>query len=218
MFVRIITGKSMPWCYYLGMQAAGFVLVGGLSTRMGRDKALLLSGSHPLVKDVAEQVAVAAGSVALVGKPERYRDLGLECLVDLRLNVGPLAGIETALKSDRGELNLIAACDMPGLKVSWLQALLRQAEETQARAVVIRDKAGLIHPLCGVYRRGCLPVIQEALDTRRLRLMDVVEELCAVPLDIDEIIWNVNTPQEWSAWREQQFSSKGAPLASTNGN
>jgi len=200
------------------MQPAGFVLVGGLSTRMGQDKALLSSGSHPLVIDVAHQVAVAAGSVALVGMPERYQNLGFQCIVDSRPGLGPLGGIEAALQSRRGDLNLIVACDMPGLNVSLLLALLRRAEQTGALCVVIRDSAGVTHPLCAVYRSGCLPVVQRALDTGCLRLMDVIEELCAAPFETDAIVWNVNTPQEWSAWREQQFSIEGAPLALPNGN
>ncbi len=205
------------------MQAAGFVLVGGLSTRMGQDKALLLSGSDPLVTDVAHRVAVAAGNVALVGHPERYSSLGLDCIVDLRPNLGPLSGIESALVSRRGDLNLIVACDMPGLTVRLLQRLLQHAAQAGALCVVGRDKTGTIHPLCAVYHRDCLPVVQRALDGRRLRLMDLVEELRAIPFEVDEIIWNVNTPQEWSAWREQQFSikevlSEGATLALTDGN
>jgi molybdopterin-guanine dinucleotide biosynthesis protein A len=189
---------------------------------MGQDKALLLSGSDPLVTDVAQHVAVAAGSVALVGHPERYSRLGLDCIVDLRPNLGPISGIESALVSRRGDLNLIVACDMPGLTVGLLQRLLQHAAQTGALCVVGRDKTGTIHPLCAVYHSNCLPVVQGALDCRRLRLMDLVDELRATPLDVEEMIWNVNTPQEWSAWREQQFSvkqlsSEGAPIALTDG-
>ena len=212
----------MPECYYLGMQAAGFVLVGGLSTRMGQDKALLFSGSHPgshpLVTDVARQVGVAAGRVALVGKPERYRHLGLECLDDLRPDLGPLAGIETALMSHRGDLNLIVACDMPGLTAHLLQALLQRAAQTESLSVVTRDKTGVIHPLCAVYRTACLPVIARALEARRLRLMDVIEELKAIAFDTGEMIWNVNTPQDWNAWRDGRLSTEGAPPAPPHGN
>ncbi|MBV9308230.1 MAG: NTP transferase domain-containing protein, partial [Acidobacteriaceae bacterium] len=39
------------------MRAAGFVLVGGMSTRMGQDKALLHWRSQPLVERIAATVA-----------------------------------------------------------------------------------------------------------------------------------------------------------------
>lgn len=196
------------------MHAAGFVLVGGLSTRMGQDKALLSSGSHPLVTHVAQMVAEAAGKVALVGHPDRYRQLGFECLGDRQPNLGPLAGIEAALDSSRGDLNLIVACDMPGLNVSLLRNLLSRSAETQHLCVAARDAAGIVHPLCAVYRAACLPLVQRALEARRLKLLNIIEELSATYLDVDDVLWNVNTPEEWDAWRKQQLLTEGVPFAS----
>ncbi len=180
------------------MQAAGFVLVGGRSSRMGHDKAFLMWNSRLLVEDVAAKAASVAGSVALIGKPERYRDLGLDCLPDLRHGFGPLAGIETALESGRGEFNLILACDMPGLRSEWLYRLLQKARETGALCIAIRDESGAIHPLCAVYTSGCLPIVRNALDTGRLKLLDLLRKLDAIILDIPAAVSNVNTPEEWN--------------------
>ena len=191
----------MRRCYHLGMQAAGFVLVGGRSWRMGRDKALLEWGSHALVEEVASKVRSVAGNVALVGPPERYGALGMECLPDLRPGLGPLAGIEAALASGRAELNLIAACDLPGIESAWLGSLLRVAEESGAGCVVVRDVEGVVQPLCGVYRGECLGVVRRALDERRLRLQDMTQELEAAMVDIGKSLMNVNTPQDWTAWQ-----------------
>jgi molybdenum cofactor guanylyltransferase len=191
---------------------AGFVLVGGRSSRMGRDKALLPWNSRFMVEHVAQEVASAAGSVALVGDPERYSALGIDCLADLRPGLGPLAGIETALASKRGELNLIVACDMPGLTRPLLLRLLERAEMNGARCVVARDEAGLIHPLCSVYRSSCLATVQLALDARRLKVLDIIEELETVPVDIGQQISNINTPEEWEIWRESRL--RKAPGAS----
>ena len=49
------------------MQAAGFVLVGGRSSRMGQDKARLPMGSGLLVEEIAAKVAQAASRVTLIG-------------------------------------------------------------------------------------------------------------------------------------------------------
>ena len=53
------------------MSVAAFVLTGGHSTRMGRDKALLPYGDGTLVERVAQVAQRAAGVVHLVGAPER---------------------------------------------------------------------------------------------------------------------------------------------------
>lgn len=170
---------------------------------MGQDKALLSSGPKLLVTAVAQQVADAAGSVALVGGRDRYLYLGFDCLEDQRANLGPLAGIEAALASRRGELNLIIACDMPGLSGTLLRTLLGRAHEVDSLCVAARDASGITHPLCAVYRSGCLPVVRKALDDGRLKLMNLLEELGAESIETGGTIWNVNTPQEWNAWRER---------------
>lgn len=168
---------------------------------MGQDKALLPWNSHPLVAEVAARVRDVAGNVALVGAPERYPELGFECLPDLRPGLGPLAGIEAALASGRGELNLIAACDTPGINTRWLRTLLEHAEKNRASCTALRDRSGIVHPLCAVYHRRCLPVIQRLLEANRLRALDAVRELNAQIVDIDAELPNVNTPEDWDAWR-----------------
>src|SRR5882672_6033560 len=99
---------------------AGFVLTGGRSSRMGRDKALLpVAGSGPagglsLVERTAELVRGAAGSVILIGMPERYAHLGLPVVADIVEDCGPMGGLLTALHVTHADSNLIVACDMPG--------------------------------------------------------------------------------------------------------
>jgi molybdenum cofactor guanylyltransferase len=184
------------------MQAAGFVLVGGHSSRMGRDKALLPLKSGLLIEHVAAKVAAAAGTVALIGEPQRYGGFGVDCLPDLRSGMGPLAGIEAALESGRGALNLIVACDMPSLETVWLRQLLRAARESDALCVASCEQSGVVHPLCAVYRSSCLPLIRSALDAGRLKLFNLLRELRATTLEISTSVWNINTPQEWAAWEQ----------------
>ena len=188
-------------CYHFGMRTAGFVLVGGQSSRMGRDKALLPWNSASLVEDVAATVKAAAGSVTLIGDLSRYRHLGYDCLSDRRPGLGPLAGIDAALSSYRGELNLIAACDMPGLPLTWLKLLLEIAAQSDALCTHLVDSNGVMHPLCAVYRSDCLPMVQNALEEKRLRLTDLLTSLNARSVVVPSPVWNVNTPEEWSAWQ-----------------
>jgi len=169
---------------------------------MGRDKALLPLKSGLLIEEVTAKVTAAAGTLALIGEPERYRHLGLDCLADLRSGMGPLAGIEAALESGRGALNLIVACDMPGLETDWLCRLLRKARESDALCVASAERSGIVHPLCAVYRSNCLPVVRKALDAGRLKLLDLLGELDASALEISTEVWNINTPQQWTAWEQ----------------
>jgi molybdopterin-guanine dinucleotide biosynthesis protein A len=168
---------------------------------MGRDKALLPLDSGPLVERIASRVTEAAGKVALVGKPEQYQHLGFDCLPDLRNGLGPLAGIEAALASERGELNLIVACDMPNVKTGWLRDLVNKAEDDDALCIATRDVTGMVHPLCAVYRNTCFPIVRNALERGQLRLLNLLDELSATYLQAPGSVLNLNTPDEWSAWQ-----------------
>src|SRR5689334_4787467 len=99
---------------------AGFVLAGGQSRRMGVNKALLPYGSTTLVQHIAAEVGRAAGSATLIGPPAVYEPLGLTVIPDLRPNLGPMAGIVTALTVSPADLTLIVACDLPGLSSGFL--------------------------------------------------------------------------------------------------
>ncbi len=186
------------------MRGAGFVLAGGRSSRMRQDKARLKVGSRYLVEVVAHAVATITGSVTLIGDPSSFADLPLECLPDLRPGLGPLGGLEAALASHRGEFNLVLGCDMPDIQSSDLQQLLAAAHETSALCTVAVDTTGHRHPLCAVYHRNALPFVRTALDTRRLRLLDLVEELKAVDVRIHSVLTNLNTPEQWAAWQAAQ--------------
>jgi molybdopterin-guanine dinucleotide biosynthesis protein A len=185
------------------MQAAGFVLTGGQSSRMGQNKARLLLNSRYLVERIAEVVAQVAGNATLIGRPELFADLSVKCLPDVRPGFGPLAGLETALLSSSAHWNIVAGCDMPGLQARWFEQLLAAAQNTGALCVAAQDVAGRTHPLCAVYRTACLPFVQKALDADRLRLVDLLVSLDAVEMPIDDVIANVNTPGEWAKWQDR---------------
>jgi molybdenum cofactor guanylyltransferase len=183
------------------MSLAGFVLVGGRSLRMGRDKARLPLESHLLVEDIAAKIRVFTRNVALIGEKQRYCDLPFECFDDLRPGQGPLAGIETALAMGRGEWNLIVACDMPNLRTEWLEGLIRKSRQDRSDCFVVKDRKAKIHPLCGVWNVSCLPAVRGALDAGRPTVMDVLAELATTQVSIGATIENVNTPEEWERWQ-----------------
>jgi molybdopterin-guanine dinucleotide biosynthesis protein A len=185
-----------------GIARAGFVLVGGNSSRMGRDKARLPFHGKTLVEHVASTVADAAGSVTLVGAPERYASLGFPMLADNRTGAGPLAGIHTALASSPAAWNLIVACDMPGISAPFLRSLLAAAESSEADCLLPAGPSGLPEPLCAVYHSRCLEVIGAALDRNVRKITDALAGLRIAAWSTPESRWfrNVNTPEEWTKY------------------
>ena len=182
------------------MSRAGFVLAGGASSRMGRDKALLPVHGSTLLEQVAREVLAAAGNVTVIAPPERYRGIGLSVIPDLRPGQGPLGGIHTALSATNADWNLIVACDMPGITMTFLKEMMEQAEACGADCLIPQNAEGRMEPLCAVYHRRCLAEVCAAIGagirkvTLGLRTLQVAEWRPATV----EHFTNLNTPQDWS--------------------
>ena len=185
------------------MRRSGFVLAGGASSRMGRDKALLAYQETTLVEYVARVVRQAAGSVALVGDPDRYRELGYAIYRDNVAGCGPLGGIYTALSVSKTDWNLVVACDMPGITAVALRGLLDPEAQPGRNCVMAVGLQAEPEPLCAVYHRYCLPVLDRAIRDKRFKMKDLVPELQAEfrPVDATALA-NVNTPDEWAEFEE----------------
>ncbi len=138
--------------------ARGFVLVGGRSSRFGRDKALHPVGGRPMALRVADTLAQVVESVTLVGPPAKYRALGLPVIADKREGIGPLGGVlaaleEAALEESAAAWSLIAACDLPRIDRGALERLLRRALTSGADAVWPATPDGRLQPLCAAYSK-----------------------------------------------------------------
>ena len=177
---------------------AGFVLAGGRSSRMGRDKALLRVDQSTLVERTAEVVRAAAGSATLIGMPERYAHLRLPVVADLVEDRGPIGGLLTALTVTQADWNLVTACDMPGLTADFLRRLLAAARDSGSACLAPESASGL-HPLCAVYHRRTRAAVETAVVHNSLKMHDLLKVLGAVswPVADSSLIRNVNTPAEW---------------------
>lgn len=175
-------------------QVTGFILAGGASSRMGRDKALLDFGGVPLILHTARLLEPLVDEVIVVGPPGRYKKLGLRAIADDehilnrrdRPGRGPLAGIAAALSATQSRWNLILACDLPYLSAEWLDWLLSRALGSRSEAVIPRTDRG-IEPLAAMYRRECAATITAALARGVRKVSEAIEELRV----------NLVYPREW---------------------
>jgi molybdenum cofactor guanylyltransferase len=130
--------------------AAAAVLAGGVSRRMGRDKATLAVGGVELASLVLAAAARVADPVVLVA-PEGHpaRRVAAPAVADPGL--GPLAALAAALAALEAEHVLVLAGDHPGLRVELLAHLVGLAG--RAEAVACR-RGPRLEPLVAVYERA----------------------------------------------------------------
>lgn len=193
--------------------AYGFVLVGGLSTRMGRDKALLPLGGVPMAQLQAQKLARVCGRVALVGKePGPFAALGFPFVPDLAEGRAALHGLVSALQWSPEELAIVLAADVPRVPEALLEALLARLSTSDATAVVPTGD-GHPQPLCAAWSKEALPALRLAVEAGDLSLRRAVEAARVLVLSEEETTrlpgWiagafrNVNTPEEYRAAEEE---------------
>ena len=161
-------------------EAEGFVLAGGRSSRMGRDKALLQLGGRSLLD-------IALDKLRALPLPAPPRVAGArsraDAIADLHPGCGPLSGIEAALAASTRPLNVFLPVDMPLLPAKFLGWMLRRAQITRAMVTVPRIN-GDPQPLCAVYHRQLLGPITASLLAGNYKVMQVVCSAATEPVDI----------------------------------
>lgn len=184
------------------------VLAGGRSSRMGKDKALIYLGKQPLLYQICTLAKECASQVYVVTPwIEKYRDMlpqGCQLIREIPLSCqeqphGPLIGFFQSLQKVDREWILLLACDLPRLSSSevkqWCQYLPRVAPD--AIAFLPRHPKGW-EPLCGFYRRRCLPLLKAYIDSGGRSFQGwlakyTVEEL---PVSDRQMLFNCNTPED----------------------
>lgn len=219
------TDDHMPEAGFL---PGGYILCGGQSRRFGSDKARQRIDDHPLITHVARQLAPVCGNLwAIADRPDKYQDLGLSTLADLRPGQGPLGGLQSAL-AHAAELGtsdwiVLASCDQTRIEPTWL-SLFRDllADQPRARAVLFREASPsrhapyLWHPFPGLYHIDLLPRVNERLERGLLALQAFLASLrdllVAVPLPADwPAIPQINTPVDLALWRLEAARLGSAP-------
>ena len=179
--------------------AAGFLLAGGRSSRMGRDKALLTLGGEPLVARGIRKLGEICAEVAIAGGDEELAKFG-RVIPDKSPGCGPLGGIVSALEQSSFEWNVFLPVDAPYVPVAALKTLLSTAAGFSGVCVMARVQ-GRMQPLCAVYSKDALTVLQEELAAGRWKVTLAIETAGAIKIvDFDDASWfaNLNTPEEFA--------------------
>jgi len=181
----------------------GAILAGGKSTRMGRDKALLDLKGKPFIQHVAEALQLVFRSVIIISDHgDRYRFLHLPVYQDIFKNCGPLGGIHSALTHVSTEAVFLASCDVPFLSPSIIRYVVGRKTQND---VTLLYGGNSLQPLCGLYKRHCLPTVEHHLEQGRYSVLECLREIHTTVLspELDgaatesHALMNINTPSDY---------------------
>jgi len=190
------------------MPLKGLVLVGGRSTRMQRDKAALDYHGRPQVRHAFEMLAPYCTEVHVSCRGEQATKpvlAGLPLLHDRFLDMGPMGGILTALKSDPKSAWLAIACDLPFLTEETLRHLVDQRNPFKLATAYVSSQSGFPEPLCAIYEPKSVHRLAAfmALGYHCPRKVLINSDTRLLELPHARALDNVNSPGEYEAAREE---------------
>jgi len=194
------------------------IQAGGLSSRMGEDKALKPFLGRPLIQRVADRLSPIADEIIVTtNRPADYAFLGLRLIPDLKPGRGALGGLYTAIASATHPFVAVVACDMPFASPKLIETMTKFMEVEEVDIVIARvtseqEKEGKrsegYEPLHALYRRAtCLPAIESAINADQWKVIAWFPQVKVRVLTADEIksadpdglaFWNVNSPEEFA--------------------
>ncbi len=182
-----------------------FVFAGGRSSRMGRDKALVLLDGVTLVARAVRSLHRLTGKVTVIGRPDnldRLKDVlpdAVEIITDLVPDKGPLMGVYTALLHAQREFTVCVPCDMPDVSFSLLHRL-RGGLDGAADACAGETADGW-QPFPLVCRTSAAAAVGALLDEGRSAMRDLLKGprgriVTLTDPGLLECYRNLNTPED----------------------
>lgn len=195
----------------------GFILAGGLSSRMGADKSRLSLGGRTFVERAAGALRAVARSVSIVGTRPGVGTHGLAVVPDVYEGLGAMGGLHAALSACGTRWAAVVSCDLPfvnGELFTRLDALRGQ----DAEAVAPLQEDGRPQPLCALYEVGaCRAAAEELIQGGELRPRALLQKVRTRWVAFEELsdlegsrlfFSNVNTPEDYEKAKAERQEAK----------
>ncbi|MDK2808769.1 MAG: molybdopterin-guanine dinucleotide biosynthesis protein [Clostridiales bacterium] len=177
------------------------ILCGGNSRRMGENKAMLLLKGRSFLQCLLEEFGHFDEIMLAGGQKEADYGYGIRSLPDENKGIGPIEGIRQVLKNASSEYVFICGVDMPLLKHQFA-FYLEQFICSDYDCYVIKE-GGRRHPLCGIYKKSMLPLIETSIASGEYRLNQLLDNtrLKEVSLRYSSLsagyLKNINTREDY---------------------
>jgi len=170
-----------------------YILAGGQSHRFGRNKALFVIDGKSIIERVIAAIPPTSQIFLITNSPAEYAHLALPTLPDHYPGCGPLAGIHAGLHHSPQEWNFFLACDFPSLQSSVIKEILTAPRTAQ---VILPETSEGLQPLCALWSKAALPIVETALQKQERRVHAVLAKLPfhMISPTAPQMLFNLNTP------------------------
>lgn len=189
----------------------GLILAGGASSRMRRDKAVLVYRGKSQLDRAFELASRHVAKVFVSVRPSQMTEptrARKPLIVDSVEGEGPIVGIRSALAAYPGVAWLVLACDLPFLSDAALERLLAERDPGALATAYLSAHDGLPEPLCAVWEPAAgsaLSAYQAAGERCPRKFLRRHPARLIEPRD-RHALDNVNTPEEYARAQDALIS------------
>jgi molybdenum cofactor guanylyltransferase len=196
------------------MDIEAYILIGGRSSRLGRDKAFVDIDGKTLAQralNTIRESGIASKITFVAGSQTQFAiealTLDAPFIFDMVEGRGPLGGIHAALSYAQTEWIFLLACDYPFISPD-LPRFLAGCISDEFGAIVPEQLDGRLQPLCAFYKvKEARAVIDELIHTQRVpppmcEIVDALTLRIVRHIDYshldgpDHFFLNLNTPDD----------------------
>ncbi len=188
---------------HLKTKMTATILAGGKSIRMGANKAFIPIDGVPIITRIYTLFKELFYEVIIVtNQKDLFKDFDSQIHTDLLPGKGALGGLYTGLFFSNFEYSFCVACDMPFIKKSLIELLIKNTKDED---VIVPETRDGLEPLHAIYSKNCLEPIKTTIEEGKYKITDfydlvkvkIVGERQFLHLDpLRESFINVNTPEE----------------------
>ena len=182
----------------------GLVLVGGKSTRMGKDKSQLNYFGKPQ-KEVVKELLENQNLETFYSVKDFSTSLEMTSEIsDTFLNLGPFGGICSAFQKNPNTAWLVLATDVPFVNDELIKLLLEKRNPSKVATTIKGKEKEFVEPLITIYEPKAYPILLQYLAQGYScpRKMLINSDVEIVEVD-DAFIRNVNTPEEFEEAKKE---------------
>ena len=197
------------------MDIGALILMGGKNSRMnGNVKGLLKLNNMTFLEKIKEtlddfsSIYLSINDKFSKEQKQNFENMGFKIIEDIYKEIGPLGGIYSSLLNCKEEYLFITACDMPFITKKNIKELCDNINKDIDIAVLC-DKDERLYPLCAIYSKKVIPIIEEMIKQKNYKLSYLIDKSNFVKINIEdtdielETLSNINTPQEYDSLKNK---------------
>ncbi|GAO30702.1 molybdenum cofactor guanylyltransferase [Geofilum rubicundum] len=205
------------------LKTEAFILAGGKSSRMGRDKGLIEIDGRPMTAHLIDTLKNLGMTPGIISNNPAYEQFGLPVIPDIIKDQGPLGGLYTTMRWTRAANVLLVSCDMPFVSEEALKSLLDAIQPGRIVAAKVNDR---LNPMPAIYPIRLKEKIKSLILAQKLKMSQWLSEQNPVVVtlgmkpyriratDSDELgdqFININTPDDLRHLGHKQHKLKENP-------